>query len=96
MSDKEEILEAIKQLRIETNLNFKSVNKRLDGIENLLRKVDSALIPPKWGGIIIDNCNKALTLCGVVKSSCECEKQDTLIAKELKYTKKYKLMRWEL
>ena len=43
MSDKEEILEAIKQLRIETNLNFKSVNKRLDGIENELRKVDTVL-----------------------------------------------------
>lgn len=36
---KEEILKAINELRVETNLGFKSINKRLDGIENQLRKI---------------------------------------------------------
>ncbi len=43
MSEQQEILTAIKELKKEVNLGFKSVNKRLDGIENELRKIDTVL-----------------------------------------------------
>ncbi|KAA1246203.1 hypothetical protein [Aquimarina sp. RZ0] len=50
MSDKEEIVQAISDLRsdinlgfTDINLGFKSINKRLDGIENELRKIDTVL-----------------------------------------------------
>lgn len=43
MSEQQEILKAIKELKSEMNLGFKSVNKRLDGIENELRKIDTVL-----------------------------------------------------
>lgn len=57
MSEQQEILTAIKELKKEVNQNFnavnelkkevnlgfKSVNKRLDGIENELRKIDTVL-----------------------------------------------------
>ena len=41
MSDKAEILKARQDLRSDMNANFKSVNKRLDGIEHELRKIDT-------------------------------------------------------
>ncbi len=37
------ILEAINLLRSNMNSGFKSINKRLDGIENELRKIDTVL-----------------------------------------------------
>ena len=43
MEGKEEILQAISDLRNEMISGFKSVNKRLDGIENELRKIDTVL-----------------------------------------------------
>jgi hypothetical protein len=43
MSDNTEILDAIKELSADMNANFKSVNKRLDGIEHELRKIDTVL-----------------------------------------------------
>ncbi len=50
MSDKEEILKAINGLRSDVNnlksevySGFKSINKRLDGIEHELRKIDTVL-----------------------------------------------------
>lgn len=50
MTDNEKILIAIKELntvvselKAETQLGFKSNNKRLDGIENELRKIDTVL-----------------------------------------------------
>ena len=43
MSEQDEILIAIKDLKAEMSLGFKSVNKRLDGIENELRKIDTVL-----------------------------------------------------
>lgn len=43
MSDKAEILKAIHELKAEMNANFKSVNKRLDGIEYELKKIDTVL-----------------------------------------------------
>ncbi len=43
MSEHDEILNAINFLKSEVNLGFKSINKRLDGIENELRKIDTVL-----------------------------------------------------
>lgn len=43
MSENQEILEAISALRNDMNSGFKSINKRLDGIENELRKIDTVL-----------------------------------------------------
>ncbi|TDN89085.1 hypothetical protein DET49_1071 [Salegentibacter sp. 24] len=43
MSDNQEVLKAIAELKAEINSNFRSVNKRLDGIENELRKIDTVL-----------------------------------------------------
>lgn len=43
MSEQQEILKAINELKNVMNLGFKSVNKRLDGIENELRKIDTVL-----------------------------------------------------
>ncbi len=50
MSDKAEILQAIAELRAEMNAGFKSVNKRLDGVEHELalvklelKKIDTVL-----------------------------------------------------
>lgn len=43
MSDKEDIIKAISDLRSDMNIGFRSVNKRLDGIENELRKIDTVL-----------------------------------------------------
>lgn len=43
MSDNQDILKAITDLKSELQLGFKSVNKRLDGIENELRKIDTVL-----------------------------------------------------
>jgi len=43
MAEQNEILKAIQELRAEINIGFKSVNKRLDGIENELRKIDTVL-----------------------------------------------------
>ena len=43
MSEHEEILKAISDLKSEMNLGFKSINKRLDGIENELRKIDTVM-----------------------------------------------------
>ena len=43
MSDSKEVLEAICLLRSDMNSGFKSINKRLDGIENELRKIDTVL-----------------------------------------------------
>lgn len=43
MADSKEILNAITELRADMNAGFKSVNKRLDGIENELRKIDTVL-----------------------------------------------------
>lgn len=43
MSDNKEILKAISDLNSQMQLGFKSVNKRLDGIENELRKIDTVL-----------------------------------------------------
>tara|TARA_R110000803_G_C11788641_1_gene297714 strand:+ start:331 stop:567 length:237 start_codon:yes stop_codon:yes gene_type:complete len=46
-------------------------------------KIDST-----WGMLIVDNCNKALTLCGVVVSEaelcdyCDSKKADTLICND--------------
>lgn len=43
MDDKEEILKAISELKSEMEIGFKMVNKRLDGIEYELRKIDTVL-----------------------------------------------------
>jgi hypothetical protein len=43
MSDNKEVLEAIADLKTDMNSNFKSVNKRLNGIENELKKIDVVL-----------------------------------------------------
>ncbi|WP_290477115.1 MULTISPECIES: hypothetical protein [unclassified Leeuwenhoekiella] len=43
MSDNKEVLQAISELRSEMQSGFRSVNKRLDGIENELRKIDTVL-----------------------------------------------------
>lgn len=43
MSDNKEVLKAISDLRSDMQSNFKSVKKRLDGIENELRKIDTVL-----------------------------------------------------
>lgn len=43
MSDSKEILKAISEFKTEMNANFKSVNKRLDGIEYELKKIDTIL-----------------------------------------------------
>lgn len=50
MSDKKEILKAIQDLKDDMNANFKSVNKRLDGVEHEmalvkleLKKIDTVI-----------------------------------------------------
>ena len=43
MSDNQEVLKAISEMKTEMQASFKSVNKRLDGIENELRKIDTVL-----------------------------------------------------
>lgn len=43
MSDNIEVLKAISELKKDMNSSFRSVNKRLDGIESELRKIDTVL-----------------------------------------------------
>lgn len=43
MENNKEVLKAISSLREEMQIGFRSVNKRLDGIENELRKIDTVL-----------------------------------------------------
>ncbi len=43
MEDNKAILEAISELRSDMNIGFKSINKRLDGIEYELKKIDTVL-----------------------------------------------------
>lgn len=43
MSENKELIKAIKDLEKNMNVQFKSVHKRLDGIEHELRKIDTVL-----------------------------------------------------